>query len=120
MEGKHIFDLIKEFRSASNKILVDYNKFKKWIFSTLRDAKKERDIKNDPKKEILKSLLNKTTSTRKSVADDEKSRAELDSMKQRLDQSMRRGRLTEDLLSEVASFFEKRGGSAAAMSKSPK
>ena len=85
MEGKHIFDLIKDFRSMSNKILVDYGKFKKWIFTIYRDAKKERDNKNDPTKEILKSLLSKTANTaKKSVADDEKSRAELDGMKHRL------------------------------------
>ena len=72
MEGKHIFDLIKDFRSMSNKILVDYGKFKKWIFTIYRDAKKERDNKNDPTKEILKSLLSKTANTaKKSVADDE-------------------------------------------------
>ena len=40
MEGRHIFDLIKDFRSNSNKILVDYGKFKKWIFTMLQGAKK--------------------------------------------------------------------------------
>ena len=33
MEGRHIFDLIKDYRSSSNKILVDYGRFKKWIYT---------------------------------------------------------------------------------------
>ena len=32
MEGKHMFDLIKDFRSITNKILIDYAKFKKWVY----------------------------------------------------------------------------------------
>ena len=35
-----MFDLIKDFRSISNKILVDYGKFKKWIFTTLKEAQR--------------------------------------------------------------------------------
>lgn len=31
MEGRHIFTLCKDFRSITNKILVDYNKFKGWL-----------------------------------------------------------------------------------------
>ena len=40
MDGKNMFGLIKEFRSITNKILVDYNKFKKWIISSLKAHKK--------------------------------------------------------------------------------
>ena len=42
MENKHIFDVLTEFRSISNKILVDYGKFKKWIYAKLLDAKREK------------------------------------------------------------------------------
>mmetsp|Transcript_30086 Transcript_30086/g.37198 ORF Transcript_30086/g.37198 Transcript_30086/m.37198 type:complete len:101 (+) Transcript_30086:878-1180(+) len=59
MQGKHIFGLIKDFRSISNKILVDYGKFKKWVFTKLKDARKEQEMKKDPKLKLLNSLLNK-------------------------------------------------------------
>ena len=35
MENKNIFNLLKDFRSISNKILVDYGKFKKWIYAKM-------------------------------------------------------------------------------------
>ena len=35
MEGKHIFKLISDFRSDTNKILVEYAKFRKWIYSVI-------------------------------------------------------------------------------------
>ena len=35
MIGKNMFGLAKDFRSATNKILVDYNRFKKWVYSKL-------------------------------------------------------------------------------------
>ena len=35
MEGKHIFELLKDFRCVTNKILVDYNKFKKWVYTKI-------------------------------------------------------------------------------------
>ena len=44
MEGKHMFDLMKDFRSITNKILVDYNKFKKWVYSKLKFAKKQMKL----------------------------------------------------------------------------
>ena len=40
MESKHMFGLIKEFRSNTNKILVDYNKFKAFVSTKLKQAKK--------------------------------------------------------------------------------
>ena len=36
MEGKHMFGLVKDFRSVTNKILVEYGKFRKWIFTLLQ------------------------------------------------------------------------------------
>ena len=58
MEGKHIFALIKDFRSISNKILVDYSKFKKWIYTKLQDEKKQKDSTHDQKKVLLDHILN--------------------------------------------------------------
>ena len=50
MHGKHMFKLIKNFRSVSNKILIDFTKFKNWVNFKLTDrrknvkqAKKRRD-----------------------------------------------------------------------------
>ena len=41
MAGKNMFGLVKEFRSATNKILVDYNRFKKWVYSALTNRKRK-------------------------------------------------------------------------------
>ena len=51
MEGRHIFGVCKDFRSITNKILVDYNKFKGWLHSKLKERKKlESFKKTDPRK----------------------------------------------------------------------
>ena len=36
MEGKHIFDVIQQFASSSNPILIDYNLFKKHMFTAVK------------------------------------------------------------------------------------
>lgn len=96
MEGKHIFDLIRDFRSITNKILVDYGRFKKWVYSKLKRARKQKKIESDPRGALLQSILNRTASQR-----DES----LDEVQSRLNLSIKNGRLTEDLLSEVKSMF---------------
>ena len=35
-----MFGLVREFRSETNKILVDYNRFKKWVYSALMQRKR--------------------------------------------------------------------------------
>ena len=40
MVGRHIFTVCKDFRSITNKILVDYNKFKGWLNSKLKERRR--------------------------------------------------------------------------------
>ena len=61
MEGRHIFDLIKDFRSNSNKILVDYGKFKKWIFTMLKDAKKVKSLRETARQNFLDHIVDPTS-----------------------------------------------------------
>ena len=42
MEDKHIFELIKDFRSISNKILVDYGKFRTWVYAKLIETQRNQ------------------------------------------------------------------------------
>lgn len=83
MEGKHTFDLIKEFRSTSNKILIDYGKFRKWLQTAV---KKRADLK---KQQARPGILTKLES------------GDYQEAKSRLDASLKHGTLTEDLLSSV-------------------
>ena len=57
MQGKHIFGLIKDFRSVSNKILVDYVKFKKWVNMKLlnrrKSMKEAKSRQDDPRRAVL-------------------------------------------------------------------
>jgi len=54
MEGKHVFTVIKNFRSVTNKILVDYGKFKGWLFAKVNEMKKlDRLKQTDPRKAIV-------------------------------------------------------------------
>ena len=39
MEGKHIFEFIKQFASSSNPILIDYNLFKKHMSTAVKQRK---------------------------------------------------------------------------------
>ena len=39
MEGKHILDFVKQFASVSNPILIDYNLFKKYLFTAVKERK---------------------------------------------------------------------------------
>ena len=39
MEGKHIFDFMKQFASSSNPILIDYNLFKKHMYTAIKQRK---------------------------------------------------------------------------------
>lgn len=48
-----MFGLLKEFRSNTNKILVDYNKFKAFCMSKLNQAKRNEKKKNDPKQALI-------------------------------------------------------------------
>ena len=85
MIGKNMFGLAKDFRSATNKILVDYNRFKKWVYSKLMSQRKsEKETKTWSRRVILDEMINnrKDGSTMRSDA-----------------------RLTEDLLTEVKSFY---------------
>ena len=61
MVGKNMFGLVKEFRSATNKILVDYNRFKKWVYSKLMGKKRsERETKGWSRQHILEQMLLKS------------------------------------------------------------
>ena len=60
MQGRHIFGLIKDFCASTNKILVDYSRFKKWVFTKLMDHKKslrEEKRNKDPRVTILNEIL---------------------------------------------------------------
>lgn len=70
MEGKHLFDLIKDFRSITNKILVDYGKFKKWLYSSLKKAKRQKKLDADPRRALIQSILSKTMSERDEAFDE--------------------------------------------------
>ena len=59
MQGKHMFGLLKEFRSNTNKILVDYNKFKAFCMSKLNQAKRNEKKKNDPKQALIEKVMGK-------------------------------------------------------------
>ena len=61
MIGKNMFGLVREFRSATNKILVDYNRFKKWVYSSLMGRKrKERKMKGWSRRLTLDQMINKS------------------------------------------------------------
>ena len=45
MKGRHIIAIIKDFRSSTNKILVDYAKFKGWLVAKLTEMKKLANLK---------------------------------------------------------------------------
>ena len=61
MHGKHMFGLIEDFRSVSNKILIDFTRFKKWVNSKLTNRrmklKNERMMQDDPKRAMLQEAL---------------------------------------------------------------
>ena len=52
MEGKHLFEFVKQFSSVSNPILIDYNLFKKHLYT----AVKERKEALNPSKKKLNAL----------------------------------------------------------------
>ena len=94
MHGKHLFGLIKEFRSATNKILVDYNKFKKWIYSKLLTQKKTD-------KDQIAGLASK-----RAMIEEVLGSKGSEHIESRLGRSIKSGgRLNEDLLTEVRSLF---------------
>ena len=39
MEGKHVFEFVKQFASVSNPILIDYNLFKKYVYTAVKERK---------------------------------------------------------------------------------
>ena len=43
MEGKHVFDFVRQFASVSNPILIDYNLFKKHLYSAVKGRKEALD-----------------------------------------------------------------------------
>ena len=43
MEGKHILEVAKQFASEANIILIDYNLFKKWVATKIKEK-----AMNDP------------------------------------------------------------------------
>jgi hypothetical protein len=58
MEGRHMMTVIKNFRSLTNKILVDYGKFKGWLLSKLKEMKKLANLKlTDPRKALLYEMF---------------------------------------------------------------
>lgn len=60
MERRHMFGLMKDFRSETNKILVDYGKFKKWVYSLLQSRKKMDKLKlTDPGQALVESYFSK-------------------------------------------------------------
>lgn len=38
MKDKHIYDILKQFEVISNKILVEYNKFRTWLVLELKNS----------------------------------------------------------------------------------
>ena len=42
-EGKHVFDFVRQFASVSNPILIDYNLFKKHLYSAVKERKEALD-----------------------------------------------------------------------------
>ena len=52
MEGKHSFEFVNQFSSVSNPILIDYNLFKKHLYT----AVKERKEALNPSKKKLNAL----------------------------------------------------------------
>lgn len=62
MEGKHIFELLRDFRSISNKILVDHGKFKAWIYSRLKDAKANKEEPASVRRAFKSRIINTDTS----------------------------------------------------------
>lgn len=53
-----MFELVKDFRSITNKILVDYNKFKKWCYSVVMKRKKaEKDKLGDSRRAIIEEMI---------------------------------------------------------------
>ena len=101
MQGKHLFGQLKNFCAKTNKILVDYNKFKKWLFSNLKKIKrgeKELSIAAEPSTKIegvLKDLVD-PNSNKISHAD---------VIKSKLNESIKKGRFTEDLFNEVQNII---------------
>ena len=37
MEGKHMLKVVEQFASEANTILIDYNMFKKWVYSRIKE-----------------------------------------------------------------------------------
>jgi hypothetical protein len=94
MEGKNMFGVIKGFLSITNKILVDYNKFKSSLFNRLKEHKRALKDRNDDSRQKARIIDILSTTKR-------------DDMESRLNESIKNGRLTEDLLSEVKSLFDR-------------
>jgi len=42
-KDRHVFEFIKPFEIISNKILIDYNKMRKWLVLELKKTQKEYD-----------------------------------------------------------------------------
>ena len=113
MEGKHIFDFMKQFASSSNPILIDYNLFKKHMFTAVKQLKDREDsfqnIKIKEFQKVIQSKIRKPVNLnpRKNplAESDLEKFVEFDS-KGRFEKSIKSGRLTEDLLSEVKSIFD--------------
>ena len=59
-----MFDLVKDFRSITNKLLVDYNKFKKWAYSLLLKRKKEeKDKLSETRRSMIKEAISNKISS---------------------------------------------------------
>lgn len=55
-KDKHMFEIVKPFEIISNKILVEYGKFRKWLVMELKKTQSEHDSsKLQHAKEVLSS-----------------------------------------------------------------
>ena len=101
-----MFDVIKDFRSLTNKLLIDYNKFKKWLYSGMQRRRRAEKLNRiDPRRAIVQDLVShagRAPSGNGSVP------KEFDRLQHKLNKSNEGGRLTEDLLSEVKNVIQAR------------
>ena len=113
MEGKHIFDFIKQFASSSNPILIDYNLFKKHMFTAVKQRKEQEEsfynIKIKDFQKVIQSKIRKPVNLnprKNPLAESELEKFREFSPMGKFQNSIKSGRLTEDLLSEVRSLFD--------------
>ena len=64
MRGKHMFGLIQNFRNKTNKILVDYNKFKSWLYGSLKKLRRDEKEQSDTRSVFVKEIMEQEKSSK--------------------------------------------------------